>query len=128
MAEGPTDMTDFLRMVRGFPEQFFRKAALFVNLTALNMTCTLQAKYPLVNSTDMSQDLKEEALDLCLTAVEKSPNDMEEVTQSIKEAMEKKFDGHWHVVAGQSFAFDITHEAYLYVFVAGTMAVLLWKS
>ena len=39
------------------------------------------AKYPLIKSCDMPQDLKEEVLDICLTAVEKYSGDYEKCTQ-----------------------------------------------
>jgi dynein light chain 4 len=40
-----------------------------------------QAKYPLVKYTDMTAEMKEEAMDICITAVEKYPADMEKCTQ-----------------------------------------------
>lgn len=40
-----------------------------------------QAKYPLVKYTDMSSEVREEALDICITAVEKYATDMEKCTQ-----------------------------------------------
>ena len=39
------------------------------------------AKYPLIKSCDMPPDLKEEVLDICLTAVEKYSGDYEKCTQ-----------------------------------------------
>lgn len=39
------------------------------------------AKYTLVRYTDMNSEMKEEAMDLAITAVEKYPNDMEKCTQ-----------------------------------------------
>jgi dynein light chain 4 len=41
----------------------------------------VQAKYPLVKYTDMTLEVKEEALDICITAVEKYASDMEKCTQ-----------------------------------------------
>lgn len=40
-----------------------------------------QAKYPLVKYTDMTAEVREEALDICITAVEKYATDMEKCTQ-----------------------------------------------
>jgi hypothetical protein len=40
-----------------------------------------QAKYPLVKYTDMTAEMKEEAMDICITAVEKYPADMDKCTQ-----------------------------------------------
>ena len=39
------------------------------------------AKYTLTKNTDMHQEMKEEAMDICITAVEKYPGDMEKCTQ-----------------------------------------------
>lgn len=39
------------------------------------------AKYPLVKHTDMPTDMREEAMDTCITAVEKYHTDMEKCTQ-----------------------------------------------
>ena len=40
------------------------------------------AKYPLVKHTDMTQEMREEAMDTCITAVEKHHADMEKCTQA----------------------------------------------
>jgi dynein light chain 4 len=39
------------------------------------------AKYPLVKHTDMTAEMREEAMDTCITAVEKHHADMEKCTQ-----------------------------------------------
>lgn len=39
------------------------------------------AKYPLVRACDMAPDVREEAVDICITAVEKHQPDMERITQ-----------------------------------------------
>jgi dynein light chain 4, axonemal len=39
------------------------------------------AKYPLVKLCDMTAEMKEEAVDVCITAVEKFPNEREKCTQ-----------------------------------------------
>mmetsp|Transcript_31057 Transcript_31057/g.68955 ORF Transcript_31057/g.68955 Transcript_31057/m.68955 type:complete len:108 (+) Transcript_31057:226-549(+) len=87
------------------------------------------AKYTLVKYTDMHVEMKEEAMDICITAVEKYPNDTEKCTQMIKDQMDKKFGAPWHVVVGKGFSYEITYEVrnILYIFVAGRTAVLLWK-
>lgn len=87
------------------------------------------AKYTLVRYTDMNSEMKEEAMDLAITAVEKYPNDMEKCTQMIKDMMDKKFGAPWHVVVGKGFSYEITYEMrnLLYIYVGGRTAVLLWK-
>lgn len=39
------------------------------------------SQYTLVKFTDMNVEMKEEAMDICITAVEKYPNDAEKCTQ-----------------------------------------------
>ena len=39
------------------------------------------AKYPLVRECDMATDVREEAVDICITAVEKHQPDTERITQ-----------------------------------------------
>eukprot|EP01025_Chloroclados_australasicus_P046917 TRINITY_DN5197_c0_g1_i1.p3 TRINITY_DN5197_c0_g1~~TRINITY_DN5197_c0_g1_i1.p3 ORF type:complete len:106 (-),score=18.40 TRINITY_DN5197_c0_g1_i1:300-617(-) len=87
------------------------------------------AKYPLIKYTDMTQEMKEESMDVCITAVEKYPGDMEKCVQMIKEMMDKKFGSPWHVVVGQGFSYEITYEVknILYMYVGGNTGVLLWK-
>lgn len=41
-----------------------------------------QAKYPLIKYTDMTAEMREEAMDVCITAVEKYPQDVEKCTQA----------------------------------------------
>ena len=43
--------------------------------------------------------------------------------------MDKKFGAPWHVVVGKAFSYEVTTEVrnILSIFVAGKVAVLLWK-
>jgi dynein light chain 4 len=68
------------------------------------------AKYPLVAASDCAADMKAEAVDVCVSACERHQGDLERCTQVIKETMDKRFGGPWHVVVGKAFAFDVTHE------------------
>ena len=96
------------------------------------------ANYPLVSECDMEVDLKEEATDLCVAAAEKYKDNIEKATQVrnrrnarcadshtpwldtrlnlglhvqvAKEALDKKFGGRWHIVMGDDFAYEVTHE------------------
>lgn len=87
------------------------------------------AKYTLVKFTDMGSEMKEEAMDICITAVEKHTTDIEKCTQMIKDLMDKKFGAPWHVVVGRGFSYEVTYEAknMLHIYVGGQTAVLLWK-
>jgi len=47
----------------------------------------------------------------------------------IKDTMDKKFGASWHVVVGEGFGFEMTHEIknMMYMFFGGTTGILLWK-
>ncbi|KAL4423579.1 hypothetical protein ABPG77_004619 [Micractinium sp. CCAP 211/92] len=87
------------------------------------------AKYPLVAASDCSADMKQEIVDVCVTACERHAADVEKCTQVIKEALDRRYGGPWHVVVGKTFAYEVTHECkhYLYMYVGGTTGVLVWK-
>lgn len=49
--------------------------------------------------------------------------------KSIKETMDTKFGTYWHVVVGEGFGFEVSHETknILYLFFGGNLAVIVWK-
>jgi len=56
-------------------------------------------------------------------------NIIQSAAKMIKEMMDKKFGSSWHVVIGEGFGFEITHEVknLLYMFFGGSLAVCVWK-
>ncbi len=58
-----------------------------------------------------------------------SVNILKGAARMIKETMDKKFGPSWHVVVGEGYGFEITHEVknILYMFFGGSQAILLWK-
>lgn len=54
---------------------------------------------------------------------------LQSAAKMIKEMMDKKFGSSWHVVIGEGFGFEITHEVknLLYMFFGGSLAVCVWK-
>ena len=87
------------------------------------------AKYALVKHSDMIEEMRVEAVEFVISAVEKHGNNYELADKSIKDQMDKKFGAQWHFVVGQNFAFEVTHEVknMLYVYAAGTTAACVWK-
>ncbi|KAK2544148.1 Dnal4 [Columba livia] len=79
--------------------------------------------------TDMPEEMRVEAMELCVTACEKYATNNESAAKMIKEMMDKKFGSSWHVVIGEAFGFEITHEVknLLYMFFGGSLAVCVWK-
>ena len=51
-------------------------------------------------------------------------------TQVIKEQLDKRLGAPWHVVAGQHYAYEVTHECrnLMHLFIGGKMGVLVWKT
>ncbi|KAJ3131622.1 Dynein light chain 4, axonemal [Physocladia obscura] len=81
--------------------------------------------YPLVKYCDMQDELKLEVVDMVVTAVEKYFGNYEvcqyylkaktdlyhqSAAKVIKELMDKRCGSSWHVVVGEGFGFDVTHE------------------
>ena len=95
----------------------------------------------------MNEEMKIEAMELCVTACEKHGSNNEvhnayihsplilifllhqNAAKMIKDTMDKKFGPTWHAVVGEGFGFDITHDCrhLLYMFFGGSIAICLWK-
>lgn len=84
---------------------------------------------PIMRSSDMSSDVMSEALDLCVSSIDKSNGNYELAARTVKEAMDKKFGPTWHCVIGGAFGFDCTyqHQNLLYAFYQGKIGILLYK-
>lgn len=85
--------------------------------------------YPLIRHCDMPEEMRIEAMETCVTACEKFSQHNENAAKLIKESMDKKFGTAWHVVVGEGFSFEVTHETkcMLYMFFGGNVAICLWK-
>jgi len=85
---------------------------------------------PIVNSSDMLGDMESEALDLCVSAIDKSgAGQYETASRVVKEQMDKKFGATWHVIIGRAFAFDVTYQysCHMLAFYQGNIGILLYK-
>lgn len=105
-------------------------AATGLSMTEERENFLKSCNYPLVERTDMPEDMRFEAIELCTVAAEKHPDNLERAAILIKESMDKKFGAPWHVVLGGYFAFNVTSEVknLLHVYFGGNLAVLLWKA
>ena len=108
------------------------------------------AKFPLLKECDMEADVKDEAADICVAAAEKYKDNFEKAAQVIgcsaqgfcsamlicvlmfvlaqvvKDALDKKFGGRWHVVIGTEFAHRVTHEVRARKARTSTITKLTW--
>ena len=83
---------------------------------------------PLVRESNLGDDLQTETLDLIANAVEKSQGNIELISKSIKEDMDKKTGPGWNVVVGESFAHYATYtKNEIFVYFGGNLGVLMWK-
>ena len=77
----------------------------------------------------MNEEMRVEAMELCVTACEKHSTNNETAAKMIKDTMDKKFGPAWHAIVGMGFGFEITHDVknLMYMFFGGNMAICLWK-
>eukprot|EP01135_Chromosphaera_perkinsii_P007617 Nk52_evm73s914 gene=Nk52_evmTU73s914 len=85
--------------------------------------------YPCVKHCDMVEEMKVETMEMVVTAVEKFGQHNENAARMIKEAMDKKYGNSWHVVVGEGYGFEVTHEVkhILSLFFGGNIGVTVWK-
>ncbi|XP_055341543.1 dynein axonemal light chain 4-like [Paramacrobiotus metropolitanus] len=87
--------------------------------------------YPLVVQCDVSPEWAEDIVDKVNNYYEKYGSNFEACAKMIKSYMDDKYavEGKWHVVIGDSFALDVfcNKGSLIYMLVAGTTAVILWK-
>ena len=137
--------------------QQIHQPALVVDIVLVIVSVRLDRDYGfylflISQHSDMNDEMKTEAMELCVTACEKFAannevryhlgpqciqhgnehnliTSLQAAAKMVKEAMDKKFGASWHVVVGEGYGFEITHEVknILYMFFGGTMAIILWK-
>lgn len=78
----------------------------------------------------MPEDMKQEAIETCVTAVEKYSENYEYAARMIKDHLDKKFGPPFQVVVGEAYAWAITYQenSLLYMFIGGNTAVLVWRT
>lgn len=74
--------------------------------------------------------MKQEVMEICVTATEKYTHNHEHAARSIKDALDKRFGGPFHVVIGESYACAVTYQenSLLYMYNGGNIAVLVWRT
>ncbi|KAK7021796.1 Dynein light chain 4, axonemal [Halocaridina rubra] len=85
--------------------------------------------YPLMRHTDMTDEMKQETVEIIVAACEKHQTNNESVARVIKETMDKRYGATWHCVVGEAFGFEVSYEVrtLLYMFNAGNLAIAVWK-
>lgn len=77
----------------------------------------------------MVEEMRQECIDLAITACEKYATNYEMAARTIKETMDKKFGIYWHVIVGENFGFEMVYETknLMYMYFAGNLAIVVWK-
>lgn len=80
--------------------------------------------------TDMLEDMKQEAIEVTVTAVEKYSDNYENAAQMVKDNLDKKFGKPFNVVIGEAYSFSITYQekSMLLLFTNGNVAALIWRT
>ena len=82
--------------------------------------------------TDMKEDLRVEAIDAVVSAIEKfgPSKGYDSAAKMVKELMDKKFSPSWSCFIGEGFGFEVDAEKYsmLYMYYGGAFGVLLYKN
>ncbi|XP_020287060.1 dynein light chain 4, axonemal-like [Pseudomyrmex gracilis] len=86
--------------------------------------------YPLCKYSDLPEEMKQEAIEICVTAVEKYSENYEQAARMIKDNLDKKFGPPFQVVVGEAYACAITHQekSLLFMFIGGNTAVVVWRT
>ncbi|XP_046990237.1 dynein axonemal light chain 4-like [Schistocerca americana] len=92
-------------------------------------TKKVEHTYALVKTCDMTEEIKNEAVDLIVTACEKhAPNNFL-AARMIKESMDKKFQPSWNAVVGEAYGFEIDYlcSTLLFMLYGGNLGIVTWK-
>ncbi|XP_012275111.1 dynein light chain 4, axonemal-like [Orussus abietinus] len=86
--------------------------------------------YPLCKYNDMSEEMRQEVTELCVTAVEKYADNYELAAKTIKHAVDQKFSPPFQVIVGESFSFSMTYQekSLLFMYTGGSIAILVWRT
>mmetsp|Transcript_41748 Transcript_41748/g.100173 ORF Transcript_41748/g.100173 Transcript_41748/m.100173 type:complete len:107 (-) Transcript_41748:137-457(-) len=82
---------------------------------------------PIVKNHEMPEDMKEEALNVAVTAFQEHRTE-KKIADTIKQHMDSHHTPTWNCIVGKSFGAFVTHETKRYLYFAiGHMSILLWK-
>eukprot|EP00316_Scyphosphaera_apsteinii_P003954 CAMPEP_0119343874 /NCGR_PEP_ID=MMETSP1333-20130426/106679_1 /TAXON_ID=418940 /ORGANISM="Scyphosphaera apsteinii, Strain RCC1455" /LENGTH=111 /DNA_ID=CAMNT_0007356291 /DNA_START=39 /DNA_END=374 /DNA_ORIENTATION=+ len=66
--------------------------------------------YALIKNCDMNEEMRQDCVDLVITASERYQTNFEAAARLVKETMDKKYNESWVVIIGEGFGFEVTHE------------------
>ncbi|KAB8304441.1 hypothetical protein EYC80_003837 [Monilinia laxa] len=81
-----------------------------------------------IKSVDMSDDMSDEAIEVCRQAMAKHSVE-KDIAQYVKKAFDEKRGPTWHCIVGRNFGSFVTHETKHFIyFYLGHCAILLFKT
>ncbi|GBP66574.1 Dynein light chain 4, axonemal [Eumeta japonica] len=82
-----------------------------------------------IATAECREEMRMDAIEVTQTACEKYAQNNELAARMVKELMDKKYGPSFHVVVGESYGFEITHECttILYMYFGGNQAICIWK-
>ena len=88
-------------------------------------------KKPIIKTVDMLQENSQEVMEIVTMALDKwmSQKKYEEAAKMVKQNLDKKFGGFFHVVVGEGFSFEITYQYrhMLHMYYGENVGVLVFK-
>ncbi|XP_023246181.1 dynein light chain 4, axonemal-like [Copidosoma floridanum] len=86
--------------------------------------------YPLCKYTDMQDDMKSEAMEITVTAVEKYADNYESAARMVKESLDRKFGAPFNVIIGEAYSYSVTYQvkSMLLIYTNGNVAALIWRT
>ncbi|XP_063983425.1 dynein axonemal light chain 4-like [Diachasmimorpha longicaudata] len=86
--------------------------------------------YPVCKSSDMPEEMKQEALELCVTATEKFSDNYKHAAKMIKDDLDKKFGPPFQVIIGESYGFSVIYQrnSMMLMYTGGNIAVLIFRT
>ena len=81
-----------------------------------------------IKTTDMPEDMQQDAVDFAIQAMERYSVD-KEIATAMKREFDKKYNPTWHCVVGLKFASYVSHQTKHFIyFYLGQLAIVLFKS
>ena len=73
-------------------------------------TLTRLSSWPIAIRATVPSDIREEMVEIVMTAVDKFHWDTQEIPNYLKKELDTRFGCSWHVVVGEEFGFDVDVE------------------
>ena len=88
----------------------------------------MSEKKVVIRNADMSEDMRQEAVDCARQALEKHSIEKDAATY-IKKEFDRKYNPTWHAIVGSNFGSFVTHDTRHFIyFYLGEVGILLFRT